>query len=459
MNHALLGRSFPTATPVLLLAPLLAGTLWGADFKAGFGRRQITPPIPIPMAGFANRTKPAESVAHDTWTKALALEDARGQKLIVITVDLAIMPRAMTDMVAARVTHRQGIDRSHLLINISHTHSGPVLDWTPHTDREMMHRIEGYRNKVMDSMAEAAAAAVADLQPAEISYGTGKVAFAHNRRERAPGGGWVFGMDPNGPVDQTVPVLRAFGPGGKLRGVLFGLSCHPSVLTYEFYTISGDYAGIAQADWEKLHPGATGMFMQLCGGDQNAYPRRQMELAEKYGQELAAEVERVVKAPMKPVRAPLKTAMLTTELPFAPFSLEQFEQQAKDPDELVRSHAQRLLGQYESGHPPLPGLPYTMQVFQFGKDLTLLAMNGEVVVDYCLRVKKEYGAEGMIVAGYSNDLPCYIPSLRVLKEGGYEARDAILMGSLPGPLGDQVEETIFAGIRELMQAVGRAPQR
>jgi hypothetical protein len=100
-----------------------------------------------------------------------------------------------------------------------------------------------------------------------------------------------------------------------------------------------------------------------------------------------------------------------------------------------------------------------MQVFQFGKDLTLLAMNGEVVVDYCLRVKKEYGAEGMIVAGYSNDRPCYIPSLRVLKEGGYEARDSILMTSFPGPFGDQVEETIFAGIRELMQAVGRAPQR
>ena len=162
---------------------------------------------------------------------------------------------------------------------------------------------------------------------------------------------------------------------------------------------------------------------------------------------------------MKPVRAPLKTAMLTTELAFAPFSLEQFEEQAKDKDALLRRHAERMLKLYESGQPPLPRLPYTMQAIQFGKDVTVLAMNGEVVAEYSLRVKKEYGAEGMIVAGYSNDIPCYIPSSRILKEGGYEARDAILMGSLPGPLGDQVEETIFAGIRELMQAVGRAPQR
>ena len=444
---------------ILASALLLVGASWGGDFKAGFGRRQITPPIPFPMAGFDARTKPAEGVAHDIWTKALAIEDAKGQKLIVSTIDMATMPRDMIDMVAARITHRQGIDRSHLLINISHTHSGPVLDWSAHTDREMMSRIEAYRNKVMDSMAEAADEAVSKLQAADLSYGAGKVGFARNRRERDAKGEFVFGMDPNGPVDQTVPALRVIGPDGAVRGALFGLSCHPSVLTYEFFVISGDYAGIAQADWEKLHPGATGMFMQLCGGDQNAYPRRKMELAEKYGQELAAEVERVVKAPMKSVHAPMKTAMLTTELPFAAFSLGQYEQQTKDPDELVRKHAARLVAQYESGKPPLPALPYTMQAIQFGKDLTLLAMNGEVVVDYCLRVKKEYGAEGMIVAGYSNDRQCYIPSLRVLKEGGYEARDSILMTSFPGPFDPRVEDIIFAGIRELMHAVGRAPLR
>jgi hypothetical protein len=450
---------FPAVIAVGLLTPLFAGALWGADLKAGFGRRQITPPLPILMAGFDNRTKPAESVANDIWVKSLAFQDSTGQKLIVITVDLVTMPREMIDMVAARVTYRQHIDRSHVVINMSHTHSGPALEWPPHTDREMMLRIETYRNKVIDSMAEAAAAAVADLQPAEITYATGKVGFSHNRRERTPNGGWVFGMDPKGPVDQTVPVLRVLGPGGKVRGVLFGLSCHPSVLTYEFFMISGDYAGIAQAAWEKAHPGATGMFMQLCGGDQNTYPRRKVELVEKYGLELATEVARVTEGPMKTVHGPLKIAMLTTELPFAPFSLEQYEKQAKDPDELVRTHAERLLRQYQSGQAPLPGLPYTMQAIQFGKDLTLLAMNGEVVVDYCLRVKKEYGAEGMIVAGYSNARPCYIPSLRVLKEGGYEARDNILMGSLPNLFSDQVEDTVFAGIRELMKDVGRAPLR
>jgi neutral ceramidase len=444
---------------VLLLAPLLTGALCGADFKAGFGRRQITPPMPFWLAGFDSRTHAAESVAHDVWTKALAIEDAKGQKLVVITADLATMPLEMFDTVAARVMRHHRLDRSHVLINISHTHSGPALHVPSGADRAMLHRMEGYRATLMDSMVAAADDAVAGLQPVRISYGTGQVGFSHNRRERVPGGGWRFGMDPNGPVDRTVPVLRVFGMDGRLRGVLFGLACHPSALTYEFYVVSGDYAGIAQAAVEQAHPGATALFLQLCGGDQTTYPRRKMELAEKYGRELGAEVDRVLQTPMKPVRSPLKIAMLTTELPYAAFSIEQFEQQAKDKDNLVRKHAERLLKRYAAGEPPWASLPYTMQAIRFGRGLTLLAMNGEVVVDYDLRVKREYGADDMIVAGYSNARQCYIPSLRLLKEGGYEPHDSILMESFPGPFSDQVEEVIFSGIHELMQAVGRTPAR
>ena len=79
----------------LFLPVLVTGALSGADLKAGFGRRSITPPLPIPLAGFANRAKPAESVATDLWSKALAFEDAAGEKTIIITVELATMPKAM----------------------------------------------------------------------------------------------------------------------------------------------------------------------------------------------------------------------------------------------------------------------------------------------------------------------------------------------------------------------------
>ena len=63
--------------------------------------------------------------------------------------------------------------------------------------------------------------------------------------------------------------------------------------------------------------------------------------------------------------------------------------------------------------------------------------------------------EDLIVAGYSNDVMCYIPSLRVLKEGGYEAVDSLVYDGMPGPFDERVEETIFAAMRKAMAAVGR----
>src|SRR5205807_7049146 len=84
--------------------------------------------------------------------------------------------------------------------------------------------------------------------------------------------------------------------------------------------------------------------------------------------------------------------------------------------------------------------PYPVQAVRFGKELTLLALGGEVVVDYALRVKKEYPGEAIIVAGYSNAVMCYIPSERVLGEGGYEAVDNLVYYGKPGPFAPGVEE-------------------
>jgi hypothetical protein len=439
----------------LAMLVLLAatGAVSGSEFRAGFGRRQITPPVPIWMAGFDNRAMPAEGVAHDIWTKALAMEDGRGGRMVILTIEVAILPPEMAALARARVMERAGVDSEHLVLNFSHTHSGPAFAWRPGDDAATRRRMESYRNGVLEAMADAAGDAVADLKPARLGYGAGKVGFSHNRREPLPGGGWKFGMNPAGPVDQTVPVLRVADLRGRLRGVVFGLSCHPSALTYEFFVISGDFAGIAQLEFERTNPGTTAMFLQLCGGDQTTWPRRKMELAERYGRELAEEAGRVSTGRTRPVRGGIRVASRTIALPFAPFSEEGFRKLAKDGNGLLQRHAERMVKLYEGGRAPLGAVPYTIQAIQLGKEVTLVAMNGEVVVDYALRIKRELGAEGMIVAGYSNEIQSYIPSERVLKEGGYEAEEAIRMRSWPGPLAAGVEEKILGAVRA---AVGEA---
>jgi hypothetical protein len=115
-----------------------------------------------------------------------------------------------------------------------------------------------------------------------------------------------------------------------------------------------------------------------------------------------------------------------------------------------------MLRTYDEGQ-PIRHYPYPVQAISFGKDLTVLALGGEVVVDYALRVKKEYGSKGIIVAAYSNDVMSYIPTRRVLKEGGYEADQSMLYYGQPGPYAEDVEDRIFGTIRKVMAQVNRKP--
>jgi hypothetical protein len=76
-------------------------------------------------------------------------------------------------------------------------------------------------------------------------------------------------------------------------------------------------------------------------------------------------------------------------------------------------------------------------------------------VDYALRIKREYGSKGIMVAAYSNDVMSYIPSLRVLREGGYEADDSMIYYGLPGPYDEEVEDHIMNTVHQVMKRVGR----
>jgi hypothetical protein len=239
--------------------------------------------------------------------------------------------------------------------------------------------------------------------------------------------------------------------------VLFGYACHNTTLGGDFYRIGGDYAGYAQAAIEAAHPGATALFMMLCGGDQNPDPRGTLDLAVRHGRTLATEVARVLGSPLRPVRPPLRTALETVPLDFAPHTRATFEEEASSPDVFRRRRSRLMLAAYDAGQ-PVRQTPYPVQAVRLGEELTLLALAGEPVVDYALRLKREYPGEDLIVAGYCHDVMCYIPSRRVLQEGGYEAVENTIYYGQPGPFTASVEDEIVAAVRRVARAVGREPR-
>ncbi len=426
--------------------------------QAGVSRIKITPPGAFWMSGYAARKHPSEGVLADLWAKALALRDPAGQTAVIVTTDLIGLPGHISADVMARVKERFGLDRSQVLLNSSHTHSGPAVgrNLSVMFDFNAVEagRVEAYSTQLTSDLVTIIGEALKDVGPAQVTVGHGRAGFAINRREPTTQGVRI-GVNTAGPVDHDVPVLKVTAPDGRLRAVLFGYACHNTTLGGDFYQINGDYAGFAQAEFETAHPGATALFLMLCGGDQNPNPRGTVDHARRYGSELATEVARVVAGALQPVRPPIRTASSSVNLEFAPHTRETFEQEAKDPDVFRQRRAKLMLEAYDRGA-PVRHVAFPLQAIRFNGDLTLLALGGEVVVGYGLRAKKTYPKENLVVSGYCHDVMCYIPTRRVLEEGGYEPVTSMIYYGQPGPFTADVEETIFTGIDQLMQQVGAA---
>ena len=400
------------------------------------------------MAGYSARKTQSEGASSRLYAKALALDDGSGRKAVLVTTDLLGLTGRVAGEIATEAQKRYGISRDRLLLNSSHTHCGPVIDdmlavaydLTPQQWRD----IDEYTRELTAKIIGAIGGALKQMRPVTLTFGHGITDFAANRR---------LALNPNGPVDHDVPFLRVSDSGGKAVALVFGYACHNTTIGAEHCKFDGDYAGYAQAALQDRNPGAIAFFVMGCGADANPKPRGALEQAQQNGTKLADAVGSI-SASSQPIRGPLRTAFGIAELRFAePPSKEDLLKRLSDPNEFVRRHARLLLRTLaRNGHLD-PFYPDPIQIWSFGSDLTLIAMGGEVVVDYALELKRKYGAEKLWVAGYSNDVFGYVPSVRVLHEGGYEGGGAMMYYGRTGPFHESVEATIYSKIEELMKQV------
>jgi len=281
-----------------------------------------------------------------------------------------------------------------------------------------------------------------------LEFSQARAGFAMNRRRPEPKGGFSNNPNPAGPVDHAVPVLAIERRDGSLAGLLFGYACHNTTLPASFVSYHGDYAGVAKAELERRHAGTTALFIQGCGADANPTPRGTLELAERHGRELADAVDRAL-AGASEIAGPLRTAFTTVSLDYAPApDAEGWRRKLTDPNVYVQRHAQMMLDVIARDGRTVAAEPAPLHVLRLGP-LSLAALSGEVVVDYALAIKRKHGS-GTWVAGYTDSVFGYVPSLRVLREGGYEGGDAMLYFGRPGPFADTVESTVLNGVDALM---------
>ena len=438
-----------------LIASLFFTSPAFSAWEVGAARADITPVESVPLAGYGGKTRMSKNIVHPIWLKALAIRDEKGETSVLVTADLVGLSDKMIAVIAKNALLKYKIKRDRLILNTSHNHSCPISEdvlWLYYefTPEEAAIK-DRYTAMVYSKYDEVIGKALKNIAPAEIHYEQGLAGLAVNRRRsRGP-----ESRELGGQVDQDVPVMT-IRSGDQVKAIVFGYSCHTTALGG--LSISGDYAGFAQAELEKSFPGSVAMFVQNCGADANPLPRIRGNddeaaiLAGMYGKILAEAVEQVIAAPMKSLSGPISTAMGETELFLQPgLPLAELKQSLAGLSGLPRRGLEHQIRQYETLGSPPDRVNYPIQVWRFGKDFIFIALTGETVVDYSLKFKGLYGWNNTWVFGYNNDLLSYVPSLRVLKEGGYEGTSGMAEYGHRAPYTETVEKQISKKVAELVK--------
>jgi len=402
-------------------------------WKAGTAKVVVTPEEPVWMAGYASRNHPSEGVLVDIWAKALAIEDENGNRGVLVTTDLiGFRGGYMADRIRGRLKTNYGLENDQVILSSSHTHTGPELmvhpdDYLDDPNLTGLHSpeqregIRKYSEKLEDKIVDIVGKALDSMEPVKLYSGQGVARFAVNRRNhRAKTTVNELTQALEGPVDHSVPVIKVEKSSGELLAVVFGYACHNT--TIGIYKFSGDYAGFAQIELEKLYPGATAMFWAGTGADQNPLPRRTVSYAVQYGKTLAAAVEAVVTEPMKELSPGLSTAWSKVDLGYAnpvptEAELVNMIKERSVPDYLLHK-AKVYLQQLRQGKKLPDTYAYPVQFWKIGEQ-NMVVLGSEVVVDYAVRLKDIFGKD-LFVMAYANEVIGYIPSTRILSEGDYE---------------------------------------
>ncbi|MEO6183568.1 MAG: neutral/alkaline non-lysosomal ceramidase N-terminal domain-containing protein, partial [Verrucomicrobiota bacterium] len=417
-----------------------------AVYQVGVSKIDVTPDYPIRLNGYLARNGESEGIIQPIYAKALAIGSDKEGPAVLLSLDNCILPEYLRGELLNRLAKKK-ITSDKFVIAVSHTHSAPKLTGAadnifgkdiPAAEQA---RIDRYTGELMDKLEQVALAALKDRKPAKLSWGKTTAAFAANRRTKG------------GPVDHDVPLLRVTDKSGKIRALLVNYACHCTTLGADPNQICGDWAGYAQEYLEQNFKGAIALTLVGCGADSNPDPRGGVDFAKQHGQSIATVVQELLAKNLTPLHGKLEGHTKKISLPFDPLPTRQeFEQKAADTNAhfAITYHAKKQLARIDRGEKLPSELPYLVQTWNFGNELALVFLPGEVVVDYSLRLKKEFDPTRLWVNAYANEVPCYIPSRRIRNEGGYEGGGAMIYYDRPTRLGENTEELIINAVHELM---------
>jgi neutral ceramidase len=390
-----------------------------SNLRSGVAKINITPPLDTKVAG---HVRPTHGTRDPIRAAVLLLDDGR-TKAAIVTFDFLCAWDELVQDVRDSVSKATKTPTENILVATSHNHSGP--DWSPGSP---------YFRQLIDKLHAGAAAAMREMRPVSLGYGEGTIHFNINRRQVINGRA-VVRLNPDGPCDRRVKVLRA-DDGRSLApmAVIMHAVCHPCVFTWGdkaslpypdgYPKMSADFPGEAQRFVEMVYGAPTQtLFLQGCTGDIRpnlpGFPYRCGDEADIrwIGRDLGCEVVRTAdrlvtreELAKRPKAYPIKVASAVVDLP--------------GKVRKVRCEFQALrVGPY-----------------------LFLTIPGEPFVEYGFQIEKAIADRAIpIVVGYANGNVQYVCTAQAHKEGGYEPNMT--------PLAPEAEPIIIKQIEALADRV------
>lgn len=386
--------------------------------RAGVGETDITPPLGLPMWGYAARKEPAQGILDPLYARAIVLE-ANLNRLAIVSLDLG-RTFSLKSLQWLRTTARQELGINCLLLCATHTHSAPVL-----RDEYPESALPTWEEETLQKIARVLAMAIQNLQEVHIGIGYGAVAIGHNRLRLEPDGKvtW-FSSNPHGiptsPVDPTVAVMRVDSTDRRPLAIIVHHACHPVVFDAINLNYSADFPGVTvRAVRESFESKPICLFLQGASGDINPYfahlppLENEMRLRDWTGMRLAQEVVRVAGGIST---EPWSTAEIR-------FVEEAVRLRPRYPIESLR-HSLQSLGQefFEWFAPKLKRthlVPLTTAIL--GRQLALMSVPGEPFVEFQMQWRQRCPLPHAWLLGYTNGYLGYFPTIRAAAHGGYGA--------------------------------------
>ncbi len=450
------GLKLVVKTLALLLVYLIPAMLWGQAVQVGAAKLDVTPTHPTLLAGYGGRPGEHEGVDTRLWARALAI--GQQKPVVLVAVDNCGVPAQVVKVIQRHLADSHQLAPEQVVIASTHTHNAPALNgyapivWGSRVTSEQAARTDRYTQWLVKKVVKTASLALAARKPASLSWGQGRASFGGNRRELAEGKWQGFGIQFDGPVDHSVPVMVARDVNGLPFAVWTNYACHCTTVGGRNH-VGGDWAGYVNETIEQDFASAIALTTIGCGADIGPQPSGSLRLAQQHGQALGSEVKRLIGSTLAALPGEPTSSRKDFSLPLAPAAARQvFEEQAKGEGYYADRAASVL--EYEARHGKIQTeVPYTVTCWKFGEGLAIVFLAGEVVVDYSVRLKTELDWRRLWLNGWCNDVPSYIPSRRVLAEGGYEADFSQVYYALPGPYAPELEDQIVQQVTSLVGPV------